>query len=100
MEAVEKGESRQEMHELIKEHSLAAGKVVKEQGKENDLLNRLAEDDRIPFSLQELESMVSNYSQFIGRAKEQTEEFLDEIVSPLLEKNSGQMRKIDATLAV
>jgi adenylosuccinate lyase len=74
--------------------------VVKEQGKENDLLNRLAEDDRIPFSLQELESMVSNYSQFIGRAKEQTEEFLDEIVSPLLEKNSGQMRKIDATLAV
>jgi hypothetical protein len=44
--------------------------------------------------------MVSNYSQFIGRAKEQTEEFLDEIVSPLLEKNSGQMRKIDATLAV
>jgi adenylosuccinate lyase len=100
MEAVEKGESRQKMHELIKEHSLAAGKVVKEQGKENDLLNRLAEDDRIPFSLQELESMVSNYSQFIGRAKEQTEEFLDEIVFPLLEKNSGKMKKIDATLSV
>jgi adenylosuccinate lyase len=100
MEAVEKGESRQEMHELIKEHSLAAGKVVKEQGKENDLLNRLAGDDRIPFSLQELESMVSDYSQFTGRAKEQTEEFLLEIVSPLLEENSMQMKNIDATLSV
>lgn len=100
MEAVEKGESRQEMHELIKEHSLAAGKVVKEQGKENDLLNRLAGDDRIPFSLQELESMISDYSQFTGRAKEQTEDFLFEIVSPLLEKNSAQMNFIDATLVV
>jgi adenylosuccinate lyase len=100
MEAVEKGESRQEMHELIKEHSLAAGKVVKEQGKENDLFNRLAGDDRIPFSLQELETMISDYSQFTGRAKEQTEDFLLEIVSPLLEKNSAQMKNIDATLAV
>lgn len=100
MEAVEKGESRQEMHELIKEHSLAAGKVVKEQGKDNDLLNRLAGDDRIPFSLQELESMISDYSQFTGRAKEQTEDFLFEIVSPLLEKNSAQMNFIDATLVV
>jgi adenylosuccinate lyase len=100
MEAVEKGESRQEMHELIKEHSLAAGKVVKELGKENDLFNRLAGDDRIPFSLQELETMISDYSQFTGRAKEQTEEFLLEIVSPLLEKNSVQMKNIDATLSV
>jgi adenylosuccinate lyase len=100
MEAVEKGESRQEMHELIKEHSLAAGKVVKELGRENDLFNRLAGDDRIPFSLQELETMVSDYSQFTGRAKEQTEEFLHEIVSPLLEKNSAQLKIIDATLAV
>lgn len=100
MEAVEKGESRQEMHELIKEHSLDAGKVVKEQGKENDLLNRLAEDDRIPFSLQELELMISDYSQFTGRAKEQTEEFLSEVVSPLLKENSAQIKIIDATLAV
>lgn len=100
MEAVEKGESRQEMHELIKEHSLAAGKVVKEQGKENDLLNRLAGDERVPFSLQELESMISDYSQFTGRAKEQTEEFLSEVVSPLLEENSAQIKNIDATLSV
>jgi len=100
MEAVKRGESRQEMHEIVKEHSLAAGKIVKEQGKENDLFIRLAGDNRIPFSLQELEAMISDYSQFTGRAKEQTEEFLQEVVSPLLEKNSGQMKKIDASLTV
>lgn len=100
MEAVKKGESRQEMHEVIKEHSLAAGKIVKEQGKENDLFVRLAADDRVPFSLQELEHMVSDYSQFTGRAKEQTEEFLQEIVSPLLVKNSSKMKIIDSSLTV
>jgi adenylosuccinate lyase len=100
MEAVKRGESRQEMHEIVKEHSLAAGKIVKEQGKDNDLFVRLAGDDRIPFSLQELEAMISDYSQFTGRAKEQTEEFLQEVVYPLLEKNSGQMKKIDASLTV
>ena len=100
MEAVKKGESRQEMHEVVKEHSLAAGKAVKEEGRENDLFVRLAADERIPFSLQELEAMVSDYSQFTGRAKEQTEEFLQEIVSPLLEKNSSKMKKIDSSLTV
>lgn len=100
MEAVKKGQSRQEMHEIIKDHSLAAGKVVKELGKENDLLVRLAADDQIPFSLPELEAMISDYSQFIGRAKEQTEEFLAEVVQPLLAKNADQMHPVDATLAV
>jgi adenylosuccinate lyase len=100
MAAVEKGESRQEMHEVVKEHSLAAGKNVKEHGKDNDLFYRLGSDERIPFSLQELEAMVSDYSQFTGRAQEQTEEFLLEIVSPLLEKNSQRMTQIDSSLAV
>lgn len=100
MEAVKRGESRQEMHEVVKEHSLAAGKVVKEQGQDNDLFVRLGGDDRVPFSLLELEAMVSDYSQFTGRAKEQTEEFMSEIVSPLLKKNASQMKKIDASLAV
>ena len=100
MEAVKKGESRQEMHEIVKEHSLAAGKVVKELGRENDLFVRLAEDDRIPFSLPELEDMVSDYSQFTGRAQEQTEEFLTEVVNPLLERNAAHMKTIDASLMV
>jgi adenylosuccinate lyase len=100
MAAVEKGESRQEMHEVVKEHSFAAGKNVKEHGKDNDLFYRLGSDERIPFSLQELEAMVSDYSQFTGRAKEQTEEFLREVVTPLLEKNSQRMTLIDSSLVV
>ncbi len=100
MEAVKKGQSRQEMHEIVKEHSLAAGKVVKELGKENDLFVRLADDGKIPFSLAELEAMVSDYAQFTGRAKEQTEEFLAEIVNPLLEKNVARMKNIDSSLVV
>src|SRR5210317_23811 len=54
MAGVEKGKSRQELHEIIKVHSLAAGKVVKEEGKENDLLERLANDPDIPFTANEL----------------------------------------------
>jgi adenylosuccinate lyase len=100
MEAVEKGESRQEMHELIKEHSLAAGKVVKEQGGDNDLLVRLGADKRIPFTLAELEAMVSDYSQFTGRAERQTEEFLEEVVSPLLQSNINRMTVVDSSLNV
>ena len=100
MGAVEKGKSRQEMHEIIKEHSIAAGIVVKEEGKENDLLFRLAADEHIPFSLEELILMVSDYSQFTGRAKEQTEEYLTEVVFPLLALRSSEMMKIDSTLLV
>lgn len=100
MEAVEKGESRQDMHEVIKEHSLAAGRVVKEEGGDNDLLDRLADDPRIPFSLQELNDMVSDYSQFTGRAEKQTEEYLGEVVLPLLESNKDKMGEFDASLSV
>ncbi len=100
MEAVEKGESRQEMHEVIKEHSFAAGKVVKEDGGENDLLLRLAGDERVPFSLAEIENIVGDFSQFTGRAKEQTEEFLTDVVAPLLYKNASSIGHIDAALSV
>lgn len=100
MEAVEKGESRQEMHEVVKEHSLASGKVVKEQGGDNDLLSRLGSDERIPFTLAELEAMVSDYSQFTGRAEKQTEEFLQEVVSPLLKENEKNMTSVDSSLNV
>jgi len=100
MAAVEKGESRQEMHEIIKEHSFDAGKVVKEEGRENDLLFRLDQDERVPFSLDEIEVIIGDFSQFTGRAKEQTEQFLAEIVIPLLDKNRSSMGKIDSSLSV
>lgn len=100
MEAVEKGESRQEMHEIIKEHSFEAGRVVKEEGKDNDLLERLANDVRIPFSSEELGALVGDYTQFTGRAELQTEEYLDEVVRPLLEKYKDEMVDIDSSLSV
>ena len=100
MAAVEKGESRQHMHELIKEHSLAAGEVVKKQGGENDLLVRLAKDKNVPFSLDVIESLVGDYSQFTGMAEVQTERFLAEIVTPILEKNINTMSDVDSSLSV
>ena len=100
MAGVEKGKSRQELHEIIKEHSLAAGKVVKEQGQDNDLLQRLAEDDRIPFTVEELQVIVSDFQQFTGRATEQTEEFLENYVFPRLAPYREVLGKIDSELSV
>ncbi len=100
MAAVEKGESRQDMHEIIKEHSFASGKVVKEEGGDNDLLFRIADDPRVPFSIEEINGLVGDFAQFTGRAKEQTEEFLAEVVDPLLQKNSQFMKKVDSSLSV
>lgn len=100
MAAVAKGKSRQEMHEVIKVHSVAAGKVVKEEGGDNDLLTRLAADDRVPFSRAELEALVGNPNEFTGRAAEQTDEFLDEVVLPRLARYQELLGNVDATLAV
>jgi adenylosuccinate lyase len=100
MEAVARGKSRQEMHEIIKIHAVAAGLAVKQEGGKNDLLLRLANEKEIPFSLEELERLIGNGEEFSGRAKEQTEEFLQEIVRPLLEKNKARIGNDDAALMV
>ena len=100
MACVEKGESRQDMHEVIREHSVAAGLAVKEQGVENDLLTRLAADARIPFDQAALEGMISNYQEFTGRAAEQTDEFLGEVVAPLLVRYRDMIGDVDSTLKV
>ena len=88
------------MHEVIREHSVAAGLAVKEQGKENDLLDRLAADDRIPFALDELDGLISNYQEFTGRAAKQTTEYLQEVVSGILEQHRDMIGSIDASLTV
>ena len=100
MACVERGKSRQEMHEVIREHSVAAGLAVKEQGQDNDLLQRLADDPRIPFALDELNGLLGNYREFTGRAEQQTDEFLDEVVHPVLEKYRDLVGSVDATLKV
>ena len=100
MAGVEKGKSRQELHEVIKIHSLAAGKVVKEEGKENDLLQRLANDSEIPFTADELEDMIGDFQQFTGRAEKQTEEYLTVFVQPRLKPYKDILGKVDAELSV
>ena len=100
MEAVGRGMSRQDIHEIVKEHSVAAGKAVKLEGKENDLLARLASDPRVPFSLAELNEIIGNQESFAGRAQQQTEEYLKEIVMPLLEKFNDQIGLQDASITV
>ncbi len=100
MACVERGRSRQEMHEVIREHSVAAGLAVKEQGVENDLLIRLAKDDRIPFDKGELEDLIGNYQEFTGRAEAQTDEFLGEVVTPVLDRYQYMIGDVDSSLKV
>jgi adenylosuccinate lyase len=100
MACVERGESRQDMHEVIREHSVAAGFDVKNKGLDNNLLERLAKDDRVPFDARELGELVGDFQQFTGRAGMQTIEFLNEQVAPVLEKYQDLLGDVDATLTV
>ena len=85
MQAVKKGGDRQELHEKIRIHSMAAARVVKEEGKENDLIERIVNDESFNLNLDDIKAVLKP-ENFIGRAKEQTEEFLRDYVSPVLDK--------------
>ena len=86
MDAVKKrGADRQQLHEKIREHSMAASRVVKVEGGENDLLKRIAADEAFGVTLEELEKILKP-ENYTGRAKEQTEDFLNECIKPVLEK--------------
>ena len=86
MDAVKKrGADRQQLHEKIREHSMAASRVVKVEGGENDLLERIAADEAFGVTLEELEHLLKP-ENYTGRAKEQTEDFLNECIKPVLEK--------------
>lgn len=85
MDAVKKrGADRQQLHERIRVHSMAASKVIKEEGGENDLLERIANDEAFGVTLEELENILQP-EKYTGRAKEQTEDFLNDFVNPVLE---------------
>ena len=86
MDAVKnRGADRQQLHERIRVHSMAASKVIKEEGGENDLLERIANDEAFGVTLEELENILQP-EKYTGRAKEQTEDFLNDFVNPVLEK--------------
>ena len=86
MDAVKAGGDRQELHERIREHSMAAGRVVKAEGKPNDLLERIAADPAFGMTMEQLKGIMKP-ENFVGRAPEQVEEFLDQVVAPILEEN-------------
>lgn len=85
MDAVKRGGNRQQLHEKIREHSMAASKVIKEEGGENDLLERIAADPIFGVTIDELEEILEP-SRYVGRAPQQTEDFLNECVFPILKE--------------
>ena len=86
MDAVKMGGNRQELHERIRELSMEAGRNVKVEGKENNLLELIAEDPSFHMSLEELQKTMEP-SRYVGRSKEQVEAFLSGVIAPILEEN-------------
>ena len=82
MDAVKRGADRQQLHEQIRVHSMAASKVIKEEGGECDLLERIANDPSFGVTLEELEAILQP-EKYVGRAPEQVEEFVAECVVPV-----------------
>ena len=85
MDAVKRGGNRQELHERIRVHSMEAGRQVKVEGKENDLLERIAADETFGVTLDELKDILDP-AKYVGRSPEQVAEFLSECVHPILEQ--------------
>ena len=86
MDAVKRGGDRQELHERIRTHSMEAGRMVKVEGKPNDLLERIAGDPAFGTTMEELKSIM-NPRNFVGCAPEQVTEFLNEVIQPILDEN-------------
>ncbi|MGL5055463.1 MAG: adenylosuccinate lyase [Fusobacteriaceae bacterium] len=85
MECVKNGGDRQELHERIRLHSMEAGKMVKIEAKENDLLERILSDEYFNLDKEKLVSIM-NPKNFTGFAAQQTEDFIEKEVRPILEK--------------
>ena len=86
MDAVKAGGDRQELHERIRTLSMEAGRNVKEEGKDNNLLELIAADPAFNMTLEDLQKTMDP-SKYVGRAKEQTETFLTDVIRPVLEEN-------------
>ncbi len=86
MSAVKKGGDRQELHERLRQHSIAAGRAVKEEGLPNDLMERVCGDPAFGLTLEEGMALLRP-ENFTGRAPQQVEEYLGEVIEPILEAN-------------
>ena len=90
MEAVKRGGDRQELHEKIRVHSLAAARQVKEFGERNDLIDRILADDSFGLSKEEILAIIDP-SKFTGRASGQVVDFIDEYINPILEAHREEL---------
>lgn len=85
MESVKLGGDRQELHEIIRVHSHAAAAKVKLEGGQNDLIDRIAADENIPLTKEEIVAQLDP-AKYVGRSVSQVEEFLADVVNPILAK--------------
>lgn len=99
MDAVKAGGDRQELHEKIRLHSLDAGHAVKDEGKPNDLIERIAEDSAFGMSEEQLRAGLEP-SRYVGRSAEQVREYLADEVRPTVEKNKARLPKKESELKV
>ena len=99
MEAVKKGKDRQKIHELIRQHSLDAYREIKEEGKDNTLLEKIEKDPEIGLSKEEIEDIIKN-GHFTGMAKKQCEMYLLEVKEALKDYQDILNKKADDTVTV
>ena len=86
MQAVEKGGNRQELHERLRQHAIAAGKQVKEEGLPNDMVDRIAADPAFGLTREEIVAGLVP-ENFVGRAPQQVDEFIAHILKPIFDTN-------------
>ena len=91
MEAVKRGKDRQELHENIRVHSMAAAQRVKGEGLDNDLIERIINDDSFGLTRDEILGVIDP-AKFVGRAPSQVVEFIDEYINPIIEENKDALR--------
>ena len=90
MDAVKTGGDRQELHERIRELSMEAGRTVKVEGKDNNLLDLIAADPAFNLTIEELRKSMDP-SRYVGRAKEQTTAFIEKVVQPVLDEHKDML---------
>lgn len=99
MDAVKKGGDRQELHEKLRVHSQAAARVVKEEGGENDLIDRIAGDPAFMTTKEEILAILDP-KNFTGRSEEQVMEYLNYVIKPLLAQNKALLQNAKQELNV
>ena len=99
MDAVKRGGNRQELHEHIREHSMEAGRRVKQEGESNDLLERIANDPIFGMTIDQVKA-VCNPAKLSGRAAHQVTDFLESEVKPVLKSNKDLLTDVNTSVSV